>query len=160
MSAATPRAAGTTSSRRGQPKYGVYPLREVPPARTERAQSPEPSPAPLATDAAINALASAFAQVIDDVTRRQAGAAAAPGGMRVTGTLPGEPQQLLVRLPAAAAMLGVGVTVVKDLIRRGELVSIRVNTCRLVPVAVIEDFIAEQVERAREAIARGEVPGL
>jgi excisionase family DNA binding protein len=52
----------------------------------------------------------------------------------------------------AAEMLGIGRTMVFELLRRGDLPSYTIGRRRLIPVAAIERFVEERV--AAEAAAR------
>jgi excisionase family DNA binding protein len=56
---------------------------------------------------------------------------------------------LLVRPEDAARMLGIGRTKVYELMRSGDLCSVRVGGLRRVPVAALDEFVARlQVEAA------------
>lgn len=64
--------------------------------------------------------------------------------------------QDLLNLPQAAARLGLGLSIVKMLVRRGDLASLKIASRRLVPVTAIEDFIAAQQSAGQET---DEAPG-
>lgn len=56
---------------------------------------------------------------------------------------------IAVRASEAASLLGVGKTVVRALVKNGELRSFRVGRAVLIPVAEIERFVAERVSAGR-----------
>ncbi len=51
------------------------------------------------------------------------------------------PRRLLTPEESAQA-LGIGRTLVYELIRTGQLESVRIGTCRRVPVAALDEFVA------------------
>jgi excisionase family DNA binding protein len=57
---------------------------------------------------------------------------------------------LLVGVPEAAERLGLGLSTVKSLIQRNALRSITVGKRRLIPVAALEEFIADQLAASAE----------
>lgn len=52
--------------------------------------------------------------------------------------------RLLLTIPEAAAVLGIGRTLVYDLVLRGELPSIKLGRARRIPIASLEKFIARR----------------
>ena len=57
------------------------------------------------------------------------------------------PERLTFTVPEAAALLGIGTTLTKELIRTGELASLKIGSRRLIARADLEAF----VERRRQA---------
>ena len=55
-----------------------------------------------------------------------------------------------IRIDEAAHVLGVSASTVKKLIRRGELVSYKIGTARLIPFSATQDWIAEQKRLAEQ----------
>jgi excisionase family DNA binding protein len=55
-----------------------------------------------------------------------------------------------IRIEEAAHVLGVSPSTVKKLIRRGELVSYKIGTARLIPFSATQDWIAEQKRIAEQ----------
>lgn len=55
-------------------------------------------------------------------------------------------ERLLVSVPEAAALTGLGATTIKSLLYSGELGSLRVGRRRLIPVSAIAVFIAGRVK--------------
>lgn len=55
--------------------------------------------------------------------------------------------RVAVRIAEAAARLGIGKTVLRTLVRDGELRSFRVGRAVLIPVAELDRFVAERVSR-------------
>ena len=55
-----------------------------------------------------------------------------------------------IRIDEAAHVLGVSASTVKKLIRRGELVSYKIGTARLIPYSATQDWIAEQKRIAEQ----------
>jgi len=53
----------------------------------------------------------------------------------------GEP--LLYTVPAAARMLGLGRSKTYELIRSGRIRSVRIDGCRRIPRAALEEFVSE-----------------
>jgi len=49
--------------------------------------------------------------------------------------------QVLLRIPEVCAALGLSRTVVFDLLRRGELNSVRIGRARRVPTAALQDYV-------------------
>jgi excisionase family DNA binding protein len=148
---------------RGRPKK-VYPYHLM--QAQEGSGSQQEPLAPTAHEAAAN-LVSAIEQLIEVVRHpaggvppgapRGTGGIGGPGGIAVVDK-PGEMPRLLVGVKGAAAMLGTSVGTVNTLIYRGEILSVRVGTRRLVPVTAIEEWIARLTEDARAKVAKGQVP--
>jgi excisionase family DNA binding protein len=55
---------------------------------------------------------------------------------------------LLLRVPQAAARLGVGKSTVEALIASGQLRSLKIGKSRRIPVAALEEFIAARLAEA------------
>jgi hypothetical protein len=66
-----------------------------------------------------------------------------PPGMSLT-TTPVPDEQLGYRVPAAAAMLGIGPTKLRELIARGDIESIKVDAARIIPAGAMRAFMARQ----------------
>jgi excisionase family DNA binding protein len=60
------------------------------------------------------------------------------------------PIRLLLTIPEAAASLGVSRSLVYELVQVGTIVTIKIGRSRRVPVAALEDFIAQQLQRQGE----------
>jgi excisionase family DNA binding protein len=56
-------------------------------------------------------------------------------------------QPVLLTPEQAALRLGISRWKVYDLLRRGQLSSVRIGSCRRIPTAAIDDFIATLLER-------------
>lgn len=57
-----------------------------------------------------------------------------------------EDTKLLLTVPQAADRLGVGRSLLYEMIRRGELQSIRLGRARRVPVAALQHFVEEKLQ--------------
>jgi excisionase family DNA binding protein len=55
--------------------------------------------------------------------------------------------RLLLTIPEAAASLGVSRSLVYELVQVGTITTIKIGRSRRVPVAALEDFIAQQMRR-------------
>ena len=62
-------------------------------------------------------------------------------------------QRLLFSVAAAADVLGVGISMVKQLIHTGRLASVKVGGRRLIPRASLEKFVAELQSESTAASA-------
>jgi len=56
--------------------------------------------------------------------------------------------KLLLTVPEAAARLGLGRSLIYQLVMRGEIASIKVGRARRVPSQGLEEFVARKVEDA------------
>ena len=56
-------------------------------------------------------------------------------------------EQILLKPTEAARALGIGRSKLYELMREGSLRSIRIGTCRRVPAAALDEFVAAAVER-------------
>jgi excisionase family DNA binding protein len=65
-----------------------------------------------------------------------------PGMSLMAAPVPDEP--LGYRIPAAAAMLGVGKTKVAELVARGDLPSIKVDDARVIPADGLRAYMARR----------------
>ena len=57
-------------------------------------------------------------------------------------------EKLLLTIPEAADRLGVGRSHLYELLRRGEIVSVRLGRSRRVPVTALEDFAEAKIAEA------------
>lgn len=57
-----------------------------------------------------------------------------------------EDTKLLLTVPQAADRLGVGRSLLYEMIRRGEVQSIRLGRARRIPVSALERFVRERLE--------------
>lgn len=57
-------------------------------------------------------------------------------------------EKILLTVPEAAARLGCGRTQLYELLRRGEIVSVRLGRSRRVPVKALEDFANAKIAEA------------
>ena len=58
---------------------------------------------------------------------------------------PGPPTALTVRIPEACRLTGIGRSKLYELIRAGEIRTIKVGTMTLIPVASLTEFLGLQV---------------
>jgi hypothetical protein len=65
-----------------------------------------------------------------------------PGMSLMAAPVPDEP--LGYRVPAAAAMLGIGPTKLHELIARGDVASIKIDAARVIPAAALRAYIARR----------------
>jgi len=56
------------------------------------------------------------------------------------------PIRLLLTIPEAAASLGISRSLVYELVQMGTIATIKIGRSRRVPVAALEDFIAQQLK--------------
>lgn len=57
-----------------------------------------------------------------------------------------EDGKILLTVPQAADRLGVGRSLLYEMIRRGEVQSIRIGRARRIPVSALECFVQERLE--------------
>jgi excisionase family DNA binding protein len=61
--------------------------------------------------------------------------------------------KLLLTVPEAAEALGIGRSVVYELLLTGELIGIKIGRARRIPVAALETFVERRMSTAKERIA-------
>ena len=61
--------------------------------------------------------------------------------------------KLLLTVPEAAQALGIGRSVVYELLLTGELLGIKIGRARRIPLVALESFIARRMTKAKERIA-------
>ena len=66
-----------------------------------------------------------------------------PPGMSLMAA-PAQDEVLGYRVPAAAAMLGIGPTKLRELIARGDVESIKIDGARVIPGGAIRAYMARQ----------------
>ena len=59
-----------------------------------------------------------------------------------TQPLAAAPQRLLLTVPEAADTLGIGRSVVYELLLAGELTSVKIGRARRIPMRTLEEFVA------------------
>jgi excisionase family DNA binding protein len=55
---------------------------------------------------------------------------------------------LLVRVNEAARLLGLGRSTIYQLVESGELPSVRIGTARRIPLAALEQWVNERIEKS------------
>lgn len=62
-------------------------------------------------------------------------------------------EQLLLTITQAASRLGVGRSKLYEIVRKGELASVRLGGARRIVAADLEDFVRALKERSRDEVA-------
>ena len=65
--------------------------------------------------------------------------------------MPAAQGKLLLTIREAANQLGIGRSHFYELVRRGEIMSVRLGRCRRVPAAALERFVQERIEVENES---------
>jgi excisionase family DNA binding protein len=87
-----------------------------------------------------DALANALRAIMDDVVDRVVAA--------LKAGVAGETNDVLVSVPDAAGRLGLGTTKLKELMKAGDIASVKVGERRLIPVSALDAFSTEQLRTA------------
>jgi excisionase family DNA binding protein len=61
-------------------------------------------------------------------------------------------EQALLSIPEAGEALHLGETKVKQLVARGELLSVKIGKCRRIPVSAVRDYVASLVSQSSPGV--------